>query len=144
VRILGLTTIEKFRICVGMANRISDHNKAGEVWAIALSQNGQYLASTSFDGRINVWDSVAGRIKIREFETKGSFGMAIDLVSCSTNRRSSTDRRSSPSMADSQRPATRMGASTYSTMIPDAYSIHYQVCGCTFVKSTFSNLMQAS
>ncbi|KAL8831959.1 MAG: hypothetical protein Q9191_000558 [Dirinaria sp. TL-2023a] len=58
---------------------IVDGNKAGEVWAIALSEDGQYLASTSFDGRVNVWDNVAGRAKIREFETKGSFGMAIDL-----------------------------------------------------------------
>ena len=64
---------------------MSDNNKAGEVWAIALSENGQYLASTSFDGRINLWDNVAGRVKIREFETRGSFGMAIDLVSIAFN-----------------------------------------------------------
>ena len=43
--------------------------------------DGQYLAATSFDGRINVWDSLANGAKIREFETKGSFGMCIDLVS---------------------------------------------------------------
>ncbi|KAL9028317.1 MAG: hypothetical protein Q9196_003301 [Gyalolechia fulgens] len=60
---------------------IVDGNKAGEVWAIALSADGQYLAATSIDGRINVWDIVGGNTKIREFETKGSFGMAIDLVS---------------------------------------------------------------
>lgn len=59
----------------------SDGRKAGEAWAIALSEDGQYLASTSHNGRINVWDTVAGGAKIREFETKGSFGMAIDLVS---------------------------------------------------------------
>ncbi|KAL8733353.1 MAG: hypothetical protein Q9166_002177 [cf. Caloplaca sp. 2 TL-2023] len=58
---------------------IVDGNKAGEIWAIALSAEGQYLAATSVDGRINVWDNVGGHIKIREFETKGSFGMAIDL-----------------------------------------------------------------
>src|SRR3954447_19598248 len=56
-----------------------DGNKAGELWAIALSEDGQYLASTTYDGRINVWDLVDGRKKIREFETKGSFGMCIDL-----------------------------------------------------------------
>ncbi|KAL9004515.1 MAG: hypothetical protein Q9188_002672 [Gyalolechia gomerana] len=56
-----------------------DGNKAGEVWAVALSADGQYLAATSIDGRINVWDNVGGHAKIREFETKGSFGMAIDL-----------------------------------------------------------------
>ncbi|MCJ1355881.1 MAG: hypothetical protein MMC33_005873 [Icmadophila ericetorum] len=59
--------------------KIVDGNKAGEIWAIALSENGQYLASTTYDGRINVWDNHAGVRKIREYETKGSFGMAIDL-----------------------------------------------------------------
>lgn len=57
-----------------------DGNKAGEMWAIALSEEGQYLASTTYDGRINVWDTLAGRQKIREYETKGSFGLCIDLV----------------------------------------------------------------
>jgi len=85
VRFPCLITVKGFRNCVGVANNTSDHNKAGEVWAIALSENGQYLAGTSFDGRINVWDNVAGRVKIREFETKGSFGMGIDLVSYATD-----------------------------------------------------------
>ncbi|KAL8785341.1 MAG: hypothetical protein Q9213_003406 [Squamulea squamosa] len=58
---------------------IVDGNKAGEIWAIAISAEGQYLAATSVDGRINVWDNFGGYRKIREFETKGSFGMAIDL-----------------------------------------------------------------
>ena len=60
---------------------------AGEVWAIALSANGQFLAATTQDGRINVWD-VAGDeavSKIREYETagagKGRFGTSIDLSS---------------------------------------------------------------
>ncbi|KAI9717471.1 MAG: superkiller [Chrysothrix sp. TS-e1954] len=35
---------------------IHDDCKAGDVWAIALSSDGQYLASTSMDGRVNVWD----------------------------------------------------------------------------------------
>jgi superkiller protein 8 len=59
--------------------KIVEGNKAGEIWAIALSEDGQYLASTTYDGRINVWDLLDGRKKIREFETKGSFGMCIDL-----------------------------------------------------------------
>lgn len=58
----------------------ADGNKAGEIWAIALSEDGQYLAASSFDGRINVWDDLAEGAKIREFETKGSFGMSIDMV----------------------------------------------------------------
>ena len=60
--------------------KTADGNKAGEVWAIALSEDGQYLASMTFDGRINVWDNLAAGRKIREYETKGSFGMAVDLV----------------------------------------------------------------
>ncbi len=58
----------------------ADCNTAGEIWAIALSADGQYLASTAIDGRINVWDNLADRAKIREFQTKKSFGMSIDLV----------------------------------------------------------------
>ncbi|KAF2840627.1 meiotic recombination protein rec14 [Patellaria atrata CBS 101060] len=58
---------------------IVDNSKAGELWAIALSEDGRYLASTSYDGRINVWDTQAGMEKIREYETKGSFGMAVDM-----------------------------------------------------------------
>ncbi|KAL8873522.1 MAG: hypothetical protein Q9174_001028 [Haloplaca sp. 1 TL-2023] len=58
---------------------ITDGNKAGEVWAIALSAEGQYLAATSVDGRINVWDNLGGHNKIRQYETKGSFGMTVDL-----------------------------------------------------------------
>ncbi|KAI9671847.1 MAG: superkiller [Alyxoria varia] len=30
--------------------------KAGEVWAIALSAEGRYLAGTTVDGRVSVWD----------------------------------------------------------------------------------------
>lgn len=56
----------------------------GEVWAIALSENGQYLASTTYDGRVNVWDLFGDRSeKIREYETgnsgSGSFGLCVDL-----------------------------------------------------------------
>lgn len=62
--------------------------KAGELWAIALSEDGQYLAGTTYDGRVNVWntnsitqDSKKEIEKIRQYETKGSFGMSVDLVS---------------------------------------------------------------
>ncbi|KAL2042216.1 hypothetical protein N7G274_004704 [Stereocaulon virgatum] len=61
------------------SRKIVDGNKPGEIWAVTLSEDGQYLAAASFDGRINVWDNLANGVKIREFETKGSFGMSIDL-----------------------------------------------------------------
>ena len=69
-----------------LTNEYADGNKAGELWAIALSEDGEYLASTAYDGRINVWDLGARRTKIKEFETKGSFGMCIDLVGTGQRR----------------------------------------------------------
>ncbi|OHF02381.1 WD repeat domain-containing protein [Colletotrichum orchidophilum] len=58
--------------------------KAGEVWAIALSEDGKFLAGTTYDGRVNVWDvGEEGTPKIREYETgspgSGSFGLSVDL-----------------------------------------------------------------
>lgn len=64
----------------------SSERQAGEVWAVALSAEGQYLVATTYDGRIGVWDldakseSGACGIKVREMSTKGSFGMCVDLV----------------------------------------------------------------
>lgn len=67
------------------AGKVVHGNQAGEVWAIALSEDGQFLASTTYDGRINVWDlnvvaeqGTKGK-RIREYETKGSFGMCVDM-----------------------------------------------------------------
>ena len=60
---------------------VGPKKKAGEAWAICLSFNGQYLASTTHDGRLNVWDLATEiREKVNEFETKGSFGMIVDMV----------------------------------------------------------------
>lgn len=59
--------------------------KAGELWAIVLSLNGQYLAGTTHDGRIKVWDLLAGNEKIREYESRGNFGLCIDLVTSLTS-----------------------------------------------------------
>ncbi|KAF4978830.1 hypothetical protein FZEAL_4853 [Fusarium zealandicum] len=58
--------------------------KPGEAWALALSEDGAYLATTTNDGRVNVWDVADGKkSKIREYETgsagSGSFGMSVDL-----------------------------------------------------------------
>ena len=57
---------------------------AGEVWAVALSENGQYLAGVSQDGHIKVWDLSAGGEQIRDYETKGSFGTCLDMVGSSS------------------------------------------------------------
>lgn len=55
--------------------------KAGEVWAVALSEEGRFLAGTSYDGRVGVWDLLSeGRKKVREYETKGSFGLCVNMV----------------------------------------------------------------
>lgn len=65
---------------------LPDDIKAGELWAIALSQNGQYLAGTTADGRVNVWDTQAlttdggNAVKTQEYQSKGSFGSSVDLV----------------------------------------------------------------
>ncbi len=60
--------------------------KAGEHWALALNESGQYLASTTHDGRVNVYDTTtispvaaAPTSKVAQFETKGSFGLSLDL-----------------------------------------------------------------
>jgi superkiller protein 8 len=62
----------------------SGNKRAGEVWAVALSEDGGYLAATTYDGRINVWslETPQGK-KIQEYETgnagSGSFGLCVDL-----------------------------------------------------------------
>lgn len=102
-----------------------DGNKAGEVWAIVLSEDGQYLAATSFDGRINVWDNLADGAKIKEFETKGSFGMSIDLVSsleCKYLTVRNLMSRSLPT-EDLQRLDMRTAMSTSSITIPENWLI---------------------
>ena len=60
---------------------IAEALKAGELWAVVLSAEGRYLAGTTYNGRINVWDLDDGKKQFMEYETKGSFGMSIDLVS---------------------------------------------------------------
>jgi superkiller protein 8 len=52
-----------------------------DLWAVALSSDGQYLAGTTQGGHIKVWDLNANEEEIRDHETKGSFGTCIDLVS---------------------------------------------------------------
>jgi superkiller protein 8 len=50
-----------------------------DIWAVALSADGQYLAGTTQDGHVKVWDLNANEEEIRDHETKGSFGTCIDL-----------------------------------------------------------------
>ncbi|KAK5651212.1 hypothetical protein OQA88_12719 [Cercophora sp. LCS_1] len=55
----------------------------GDVWAVALSADENYLACTTSDGKIHVWD-LNGREKIATYETGsssggGSFAMSVDL-----------------------------------------------------------------
>ncbi|KAL2011823.1 hypothetical protein VTN00DRAFT_4541 [Thermoascus crustaceus] len=57
----------------------ADLGGISEVWAITLSEDGRYLAGTTHDGHIKVWDLDANGEQIRDFETKGSFGTSIDL-----------------------------------------------------------------
>ena len=64
-----------------------EKKSAGECWALALDPSGRYLATTTHDGRINVYDtatltadSAAGKAeRITQYETKGSFGLSIDI-----------------------------------------------------------------
>lgn len=109
--------------------------KAGEVWAVALSAEGQYLVATTQDGRVGVWDldakteaevsSGKGKIsgvKIREMSTKGSFGMCVDLV-CLLSLSPSHPHRSntpSPSTAASPPLATKVATSISSATTPPA------------------------
>lgn len=64
--------------------------KAGDHWAPALSADGRYLAITSHEGKITVYDTAeidrernTAKV-IANFETKGSFGMSVDIVGVST------------------------------------------------------------
>lgn len=55
---------------------------AGEAWSISLDAEGRYLATSSYDGRVGVWDLATGPeawAKVREYETKGSFGLCVAM-----------------------------------------------------------------
>jgi len=59
-----------------------DGGVSGDVWAVALSADEGYLAATTSDGRIVVWD-LGAREKIQTYETGarggGSFALCVDL-----------------------------------------------------------------
>ena len=98
--------------------------KVGEIWAVALSEEGRYVAATSYDGRIGVWDLLTEeRRKIRQYETKGSFGLCVDMVRSYlhilvTKVWSSTDEISlfSPPTEDLRPVGMKAGMSTSSAM----------------------------
>jgi len=60
-----------------------EKQRAGEFWAPALSETGQYLACTTCDGRINVYDThnltTSPTVALAQYETQGSFGLSISL-----------------------------------------------------------------
>jgi hypothetical protein len=53
---------------------------------LALSSEGNFLAATTQDGRVNVYDTtkinedVKAAQTLAQFETKGSFGTCVDIV----------------------------------------------------------------
>jgi superkiller protein 8 len=61
--------------------------KKSEVWAVALDGEGRYLSTSAFDGKVRVWDLRLGPEAwgepVREYETKGSFGLCVAMVCCS-------------------------------------------------------------
>ncbi|KAK1065601.1 Ski complex subunit Rec14 [Friedmanniomyces endolithicus] len=63
---------------------VAEEKKAGEHRALALSEDGQYLACTTNDGRIDIYDtrtiSAEGATHwVTHFETQGSCGMSVDV-----------------------------------------------------------------
>lgn len=63
----------------------ADTKRAGEQWALALSEDGRYLAVTTHEGRTNVYDTTtfsspdAKPQRIAAYETKPTFALAVDL-----------------------------------------------------------------
>ncbi len=57
-------------------------DKTTDAWALALSNNEQYLAYTTHDGRVGVWDLQAGKrllVYSANNRATSSFAMAVDL-----------------------------------------------------------------
>lgn len=111
------------------ANRESTANLSElNVWAVALSEDGQYLAGVSQDGHIGVWDLKADGAQIRDHETKGSFGTCIDLVSpVGIPSMAPTDMYSRP-MVNSLPLGMRMVLSTSLPQNMDGCRSPFQVC----------------
>ncbi|KAF3892527.1 Meiotic recombination protein rec14 [Trichophyton interdigitale] len=64
----------------GMWNEdLQDNSKIKDIWAVSLSSDARYLAGTTHDGRIKVWDLQNNLEEVWNFETRGSFGMCVDM-----------------------------------------------------------------
>ena len=54
-----------------------------EHWALALNENGQYLAASTHDGKVDIHDTTTltqtPTPKLTTYETKGSFALAVDI-----------------------------------------------------------------
>lgn len=104
-----------------------DEKLSGEVWAISLSPNGNLLAATTYDGRINIWNTLETGTKLRQYETKGSFGMCVEIVRpphmrflCNLHKNSLRRESSSPR-------GMKTVVYTFSTLRQDEFSILYLV-----------------
>ncbi|KAG0641622.1 WD40-repeat-containing domain protein [Tuber brumale] len=64
---------------LSLVKQIAKGRSSGEVWAIALSPTGSFMAATTYNGRVCVYDIFGAGEKVREYETKGSFGMSVDI-----------------------------------------------------------------
>lgn len=74
----------------GELGKLPVEEKTGEVWGISLGGDGRYLATSSYDGRVCVWDLSLGPgawVKARVYETKGSFGCCVAMVCSPTHGR---------------------------------------------------------
>ncbi|OKL60318.1 hypothetical protein UA08_04360 [Talaromyces atroroseus] len=60
---------------------LSDALKEPDTWAIALSDDARYLAGTTHNGHVKVWDLNSKGEQCRDYETKGTFGSCIDMSS---------------------------------------------------------------
>jgi len=61
-------------------HEISPSKDPGGIWALALSRQGDMLACSTCDGKVNIWDLKTEAPSIaRQYGTKGSFGMCVDI-----------------------------------------------------------------
>lgn len=59
---------------------MEDNREIKDIWAVVLSADARYLAGTTHDGCIKVWDLQNNLEEAWNLETRGSFGMCVDMV----------------------------------------------------------------